>query len=857
MTAVETEKESGELAQATLPVIGMSCASCVGRVERFLAQTEGVTEATVNLAMETATATYDPAQIEIGRLVEAVVESGYEVPTEDLVLNIEGMSCASCVGRVERFLAGERGVLEATVNLATEQARVRYVAGMITPAELHRAVRDSGYDVLDVEDGADEGREAVEGEDPLERLRRRERTKLRNQATVAIVLGLLALWGSMDWIDWLWSPEFLQEPYVLLGLAIPVQFWAGWGFYRGAWATAKHLTADMNTLIAVGTSAAFFYSLVLTIRPEVLAGSEAEVVYYYDTAMIIVGLILLGRYLEARAKGQTSAAIKRLIGLRPKTARVERDGEEIEVAIEDVAPGDVVVIRPGEKVPVDGEVVAGASALDESMVTGESIPAEKTTGDKVIGATINTTGSLRVRATRVGKDSVLSQIIRLVEEAQTSKAPVQMMADWVAARFVPVVIGIAIATFVVWYFAGPEPVMTHAIVSFVAVLVIACPCALGLATPTAIMVGTGKGAEAGILIRNGEALETAGKVGVLVIDKTGTITRGTPELTDVTVLNGHDEAELLRLVGGAEGDSEHPIARAIVRGVEGRGIEIPRSGSFRSITGGGVRAQVGEREVVVGTAGLMLEDGIGVEDAQDQVNALATGGKTPMYAAIDGKLAGVLAVADTLKPESREAIHRIHEMGLRVIMLTGDNRRTGEAIAREVGIDEVRAEVRPEDKAAIVRELQAEGNVVAMAGDGINDAPALAQADLGVAMGNGTDIAMESAGITLVKGDLRGVIAAINLSKRTMRTVKQNLFWAFAYNTLLIPLAAGVLYPPFGIQLNPMFAAGAMALSSLSVVSNSLRLRRYRLEVGSSAPPIEARVSQESDTAQSPQLTRS
>ncbi len=836
MTAVETKAGRGELAQATLPVTGMSCASCVGRVERFLAKTEGVSEATVNLATESATATYDPKQVGIDRLVEAVVESGYEVPTEVLTINISGMSCASCVGRVERFLVAEKGVLEATVNLATEQAKVRYVAGMVSPAELQRAVRDSGYEVLVADDEARATEDEGEGEDSLERVRRRERTKLRNQATVAILLGGLALWGSLDWIEWLWSPEFLQEPYVLLGLAIPVQFWAGWGFYRGTWATAKHLTADMNTLIAVGTSAAFFYSLVLTIRPEVLAGSEAEVVYYYDTAMIIIGLILLGRYLEARAKGQTSAAIRRLMGLGARTARVERDGEEIEVAIEDVAPGDVVVIRPGEKAPVDGVVVAGASAVDESMVTGESIPVEKSVDDTVIGATINTTGSLRVRATRVGRDSVLARIIRLVEEAQTSKAPVQKMADWVAARFVPVVIGIATATFLVWYLAGPEPVITHAIVSFVAVLVIACPCALGLATPTAIMVGTGKGAEAGILIRNGEALEAAGKVDVLVVDKTGTITRGTPELTDVATLNGHDEAELLRLAGGAEGDSEHPIARAIVRGVEGRGIEIPRSGSFRSITGGGVRAQVGEREVVVGTAGLLLEDGVAVEGAEERANALAALGKTPMYVAIDGELAGVLAVADTLKPESKEAIRRIHEMGLRVIMLTGDNRRTGEAIAGEVGIDEVRAEVRPEDKAAIIRDLQAEGNVVAMAGDGINDAPALAHADLGVAMGNGTDIAMESAGITLVKGDLRGVIAAINLSKRTMRTVRQNLFWAFAYNTLLIPLAAGVLFPPFEIQLNPMFAAGAMALSSLSVVGNSLRLRRYRLDIGRAVP---------------------
>ena len=834
----DVAKAPGKPAQFTLPVTGMTCASCVSRVERFLAKVDGVTEATVNLATESVTATYDPDLVGVTGLVEAVAESGYDVPTEDTILNIGGMTCASCVSRVERFLGQVLGVIEATVNLATEQARVRYVTGAVTTRDLHRAVADSGYDVLiaDENDSQEGAGAADDGKDLLERRRRRDQVKLRNQAAVAIGLGTLALWGSLNWIDWLWSPEFLHEPYVMLALAIPVQFWAGWGFYRGAWATARHFSADMNTLIAVGTSAAFFYSLVLTVWPEALAGSEAEVVYYYDTAMIIVGLILLGRYLEARAKGQTSAAIKRLIGLRPKTARIDRDGQEIEIPIERVASGDIVIVRPGEKVPVDGEVVAGASALDESMVTGESIPMEKSVGDTVIGATINTTGSLRIRATRVGKDSVLSQIIRLVEEAQTSKAPVQQLADWVAARFVPVVIGIAISTFLVWFFVGPEPVVTHALVSFVAVLVIACPCALGLATPTAIMVGTGKGAEFGILIRNGEALETAGKVGTLVLDKTGTITRGTPELTDVVPMSGFEEADIVRLVAGAEGDSEHPIAKAIVRGAESRGVAPPGSGSFRSITGGGVSAQVGEREVVVGTAALLVDEGIAVGDGVDAADSLATSGKTPIYAAIDGKLAAVLAVADTLKPESADAIEKIHRMGLRAIMLTGDNRRTGEAIAREVGIDEVRAEVGPEGKAAIIKELQAEGHVVAMAGDGINDAPALAQADLGVAMGNGTDIAMESAGITLVRGDLRGVIAAINLSKRTMRTIKQNLFWAFAYNTLLIPLAAGVLYPAFEIQLNPMFAAAAMALSSLSVVSNSLRLRRYRMDVGTAAP---------------------
>ncbi|MBM4438109.1 MAG: copper-translocating P-type ATPase [Actinobacteria bacterium] len=827
-----------DLRQVTLPVSGMSCASCVSRVERFVRQVPGVHAATVNLAAEHVTAHFDGAQTDVPALARAVADAGYEVPTDDATLAIADMSCASCVSRVERFLAEVPGVLAATINLATEQAKVRYAPGLVSRADLVAAVERSGYRVRasPTQAGA-----TAAGEDATERHRARERTMLRAQAAFALAVGLVLLWGSLDYVPALYerAPALLKNPYLMFALATLVQFWAGWRFLRGAWATARHRTADMNTLIAAGTITAYFFSAVVTFWPDALAGVGGGALYY-DTAAVIIGLILLGRYLEARAKGQTSAAIKRLMGLRAKTAWVERDGAAREIPIDQVAVGDIVLVRPGDKVPVDGVVVDGASAVDESMVTGESIPVEKAAGAAVIGATLNTTGSLRVRATRVGRATVLAQILRLVEAAQTSKAPVQKLADWVTARFVPAVLVVALAAFACWLALGPEPRLTHALVSVVAVLVIACPCALGLATPTAIMVGTGNGAEYGVLIRGGEALEAAGKIDTLVVDKTGTLTRGTPALTDVVPLHTIASDELLSLVASAEGDSEHPIGRALVRGAADRKISVPRAGIFRSITGGGVRATVAGREVIVGTAALLADEGIDLAGAVATADALAAQGKTAMYAAVDGMLAGVLAVADTLKPEAVEAVRGLHRLGLRVIMLTGDRRATAEAIAREAGIEAVRAGVRPEDKAAEIRALQAAGRNVGMAGDGINDAPALAQANLGIAMGNGTDIAMESAGVTLVKGDLRGVLTAIRLSRQTMRTIKQNLFWAFAYNVVLIPLAAGALYPAFEVQLSPMLAAAAMALSSVSVVSNSLRLRRFRAERVAASPLLAA-----------------
>ena len=629
----------------------------------------------------------------------------------------------------------------------------------------------------------------------------------------------------------------------LLALATPVQFWAGRRFYRGAWGALRHRSADINTLVVVGTSAAYLYGAVVALAPQLFAGRMGANVYF-DTSAIIVTLILLGRLLEARARGRTGEAIKRLAGLGAKTARVVRDGEESDVPVEDMQVGDVVVVRPGEKVPVDGRILSGESAVDESMITGESVPATKRKGDEVIGATINTSGSFRFEATKVGKDTALHQIMRMVEEAQGTKAPIQRLADRISAVFVPAVIGVAAATFVVWLLFGPEPALTFALLNTVAVLIIACPCAMGLATPTSIMVGTGKGAESGILIKGGEALEGAYRLDTVVLDKTGTLTRGTPELTDVVVGDGIREEELLRLVASAERVSEHPLGEAIVRGAKDLCLPLAEVDEFEAVSGGGISARVEGRGVLVGSHRFLSEAGVPEDGLVAKGEELAREGKTPVFVAVDGEPAGLVAVADVVREESREAVERLHEMGLEVAMITGDNRRTAEAIARELGIDRVLAEVLPQDKATEVKRLQSEGERVAMVGDGINDAPALAQADVGIAIGTGTDVAMEAADLTLISGDVRGVTRAIGLSKATVRNIKQNLFWAFAYNVVLIPVAAGVLYPffaggtvpealrPFLGEygfLNPVLAAAAMALSSVTVVSNALRLRRVKV----------------------------
>jgi Cu+-exporting ATPase len=825
-----------------LPIQGMTCASCVARVERALREAPGVKEANVNFAAERAQVVLDPETGSPETLVEAVRGAGYEVPTESLTLRIQGMTCASCVARVERALREVPGALKAEVNFAAETAQIEYIPGVASPQDFVQAVRDAGYEAHLAEE--------EEGLDAVERQRREHEAhlrKLRLKIAVGAIISIPVFFGSYPSL-FPWVPDFLQNFVVLWALATPVQFWVGWQFYKGAWAALKHRSADMNTLIAVGTSAAYLYSVALILFPQFFEAQGIAREVYFDTSTIIITLILVGRYLEAVAKGRTSEAIRKLMGLQAKTARVLRDGREVDIPVEEVQVGDIVIVRPGEKVPVDGVVLEGYSSVDESMITGESIPVEKNPGDEVIGATINKTGTFKFRATKVGKDTLLSQIIKLVEEAQGSKAPIQRLVDKVTGVFVPVVILIALITFVIWYFFGPHPALTYALLNFVSVLIIACPCALGLATPTSIMVGMGKAAENGILIRSGEALETAHKIQAVILDKTGTLTRGEPRLTDVIAAEGFSEDELLRLAASAERASEHPLGEAIVQGAQDRGLELAEPEAFEAIPGHGIKATLDGRKVLLGNLRLMEREGVDVGSLKEQAVRLSDEGKTPMYMAIDGKPAGLIAVADTLKEGSKEAVAALHRLGLEVIMITGDNRRTAEAIAKQVNIDRVLAEVLPQDKAREVKRLQDEGLIVAMVGDGINDAPALAQADVGIALGTGTDVAMEAADITLISGDIRGVVTAIALSKATMRNIKQNLFWAYFYNTSLIPVAAGVLFPFFGMLLNPILAAAAMATSSVSVVSNALRLRRFRPPL----VPVESEVQREEEPALAP-----
>ena len=755
----------------------------------------------------------------------------------ETVIPIEGMHCASCVLRVENSLKKVPGVESAAVNLAIEQATVAFDPQSCTLDSLYQAVEDAGYHARP---------EALAAPDEQQRAREREERTLWRKFLFAGVIGaFLIVAAQYQHLPLVAGLPMAVVTVTSFALATPVQFWAGWQFYEGAWNRLRHLDADMNTLVAVGTSAAYIYSVFATFAPGLFRAADVEPAVYFDTAAVIIALILMGRYLEAKAKGRTSAAIKRLMGLRARTARVVRDGDETDIPVENVVAGDVVVVRPGEKIPVDGVVLEGRSAIDESMITGESIPVEKGPGDEVIGATINRTGSFRFRATRVGQDSMLAQIVRLVQEAQLSKAPIQRLADVVASYFVPAVIGVAALTFVIWLVFGPTPAFTFALLNAVAVLIIACPCALGLATPTAIMVGTGKGAENGVLIRGGESLETAHRINVIVFDKTGTLTVGAPSLTDVLPADGWAETELLRLAASAERGSEHPLGEAVVAAARERSLALSDATEFTALPGRGVEATVDGRRVLAGNLKLMDENGLSLDGLLPESERLAAEGKTPMYVAIDGRLAGIVAVADTVKPGAAEAVARLKAMGIEVALITGDNRQTAEAVARQVGVDRVLAEVLPQDKAEQVRSLQAEGKVVAMVGDGINDAPALAQADVGIAIGTGTDVAIEASDITLIRGDLDGVATAVSLSRRTMRTIRQNLFWAFIYNVALIPIAAGVLYPLFsqtGVPtvlepffgthgfLNPILAAAAMAFSSVSVMTNSLRLRGFRPE---------------------------
>ncbi len=791
--------------RADLPIEGMTCASCANRIEKRLGKQPGVASASVNFATKVATVKYDPAATGPEKLAKAVDDIGYKAVVPPVRLG--------------------------TVNPAHGHAGHDHAAMLAAQTTGEHA----GHAMSGGVGGADHSAHMNVGEAETRRLL----TKMIVGAALSLpVLVITMSHGKIEafnvsWINWL-----------QLALTTPVMFWCGWQFFRSAWKGLRHFSANMDTLVAMGTGAAYLYSLAATIWPgffadvggtganvahgEVAMGGMKMVPVYYEAAAVIIVLILLGKYFEARATGRTSAAIKRLIGMQARTARVMRDGTEQDVPIESVIVGDRVLVRPGEKIPVDGNVESGQSAVDESMLTGESVPVEKAAGDSVFGATMNTTGALRLVATKVGADSALQQIVRLVQEAQGSKAPIARLADKISGVFVPIVIGIALVTFVVWWFASPvESRLSMALVTAVSVLIIACPCALGLATPTAIMVGTGRGAEKGILIKGGEALETAHKLTAIVLDKTGTITHGKPAVTDIIPAPGGtlDERELLRLAASAEQHSEHPLAAAIVREATARGLSLAEPIGFQAVVGHGVEAQVDGHAVLVGKAALLAQRTIQSALAE-KAAALAAMGRTPMFVAVDSREAGIVAVADTVRPESKEAIATMHALGLRVVMMTGDNQRTAEAVASQVGVDVVFADVLPKDKADKVKALQAEGHVVGMVGDGINDAPALAQADVGLAVGTGTDVAMESADITLMRADLRAVPQAIALSHATMRTIRQNLFWAFIYNVVGIPIAAGVLFPFTGWLLSPIIASAAMAFSSVSVVLNSLRLAR-------------------------------
>ncbi len=818
-----------------LPITGMTCAACANRIEKQLKRQTGVDACSVNFATARATVNYNPEKTNVAALVQTVKDTGYNTAgTARAEFVVDDSARPSGSGsQLENHLSKQRGVVRADFNLATMKVTVEYLPNNADTKQIRAAIEDFGYRVREVSGNS------ASAEDSLEHAHAEEYAELQKKFWIAAVLSLPVLVIAMSHgrIEFL---NFAGVNWLQLILTIPVVFYCGAQFYRGAWAAFRHRAADMNTLIAVGTGAAFIYSVLATVFPSFFAGATSQTMnmpgmeqtpsipVYFEAASVIIALILLGRMLEARAKGQTGAAIKKLIGLQAKTATVIRDGKEIEIETEEVVPDDIILVRPGEKIPVDGVLVEGSSAVDESMLTGESIPVEKKTGDEVFGATINKTGAFSFKATKVGKDTALQQIVRLVQDAQGSKPPIAKLADTISGIFTPIVICISIATFIVWFVAAsPEVRFTMALVNFVSVLIIACPCALGLATPTAIMVGTGRGAEHGILIKGGDSLETAHKLNTIVLDKTGTITRGEPELTDVVVSNGWSENEFLKIVASAEKQSEHPLASAIVRGAEKRSLAFEKTESFNAIEGRGVEARISGKDLLLGNLRLMNERKIELNGAESTVEKLAGEGKTPMFAAIDGKFAGIVAVADTIKPESKEAIRALQNLGLEVVMMTGDNKRTAEAVAKQVGIARVLAEVLPEGKSGEIKRLQAERKIVGMVGDGINDAPALAQADVGIAIGTGTDVAIEASDITLIKGDLRGVVTAIALSKSTIRSVKQNLFWAFIYNVIGIPIAAGLLYPLTGWLLSPIMASAAMSLSSVSVVANSLRLRSF------------------------------
>ncbi len=815
--------------QTTLQITGMTCAACSTRIEKGLSRMEGVNQANVNLAIEQATVSYDPKTTNINALRDKVEALGYGTVTESVDLDITGMTCAACSARIEKGLSRLPGVSRANVNLALETGHVEFAAGALKASDITAKIKQLGY-----------GAELQQTQEDTQSVRERELQRKKWKWMISALLSLPLLWamvGHFSFTSWIWVPDLFMNPWFQLVLATPVQFVIGWQFYVGAYKALRNGSANMDVLVALGTSAAFFYSLYLTLTSGnaastmmdhggtgMAAAAMPTVELYYETSAILITLILLGKWFEAVAKGRSSQAIKSLIELAPREARVIRDGQEVIVPSAYVAVGDLVLVKPGDSIPVDGIVEEGQSSVDESMLSGESLPVDKKPGDAVTGATLNKNGVLRLRATRVGSDTALSQIIKVVEQAQGSKAPIQRIADVISGIFVPIVVGIAAVTFLIWYlFASPGD-FAGSLEKAIAVLVIACPCALGLATPTSIMAGSGRAAEYGVLFKGGEHLESAQQIQTVVLDKTGTVTQGKPVLTDVVTAPEWTEAELLQRVGAAEQSSEHPLAEAIVEGIRGKGLELTPSEQFENIPGYGVRARVQGQEILVGTRRLLTDAKVNVsEETMQQMNNLEEQGRTAMLVAVDGQWAGVVAVADTIKDTSREAIQRLHAMGIDVIMITGDNERTARAVAEQAGINKVLAEVLPEGKAAEVKKLQESGLKVAMVGDGINDAPALATADIGMAIGTGTDVAMEAADITLMRGDLNSIADAIEMSRRTMGNIKQNLFWALGYNVIGIPIAA------VGF-LAPWLAGAAMAFSSVSVVLNSLRLQRMKLK---------------------------
>ncbi|KJL06587.1 MULTISPECIES: heavy metal translocating P-type ATPase [Priestia] len=799
--------------ESTLQITGMTCAACSNRIEKGLKKIEGVKEANVNLALERSTIIFDPSKTSPQAFEEKIEKLGYGVVNEKAEFAITGMTCAACSTRIEKGLNKLEGVTKASVNLALETASVEYSPSQIAPQDITQRVEKLGY-------GAKLKSEEREEEQSY---REKELSKQKGKFWFSFILSVPLLWAMVShftFTSFIPLPHMLMNPWVQLALATPVQFVVGKQFYVGAFKALRNKSANMDVLVALGTSAAYFYSLYSSLKS--LGSSVHTAQLYYETSAILITLILLGKLFEANAKGRSSEAIKKMMGLQAKTAVVVRDGAEVKIPVEEVQKGEVIFIKPGEKVPVDGEIIEGQSAIDESMLTGESVPVDKNIGDKVIGATLNKNGFLKIKATNVGKETALAQIIKVVEEAQGSKAPIQRLADYISGIFVPIVVGIALLTFFVWYIWIVPGEFALALEKLIAVLVIACPCALGLATPTSIMAGSGRAAEFGILFKGGEHLEATHKIDTILLDKTGTVTNGTPELTDVRIAQGYEENELLQLVASAERLSEHPLAQALVAGIKNKGIEIQDPLSFEAIPGYGVKATVQERELLVGTRKLMNQHKVNIDAALEGMTNLEREGKTVMLVGLDGKYAGMLAVADTIKMTSKEAVSRLKEMGLEVMMITGDNRQTAQAIAMQAGIDHVIAEVLPEGKAEEVKKLQQQGKKVAMVGDGINDAPALALADIGMAIGTGTDVAMEAADITLMRGDLMSIADAIEMSRKTISNIKQNLFWAMGYNTLGIPIAAVGL-------LAPWVAGAAMAFSSVSVVLNALRLQRVRL----------------------------